>query len=147
MISPEVLRRYPFFSLVCEKSLKRVAMISEEVRWPAETRIFSYRDPAKKLFLILHGEVELRCPLGSGEERTVDTLTDGEVVMWSALVEPYRATASGVTTRATTAVAIDAAALRDLCVREACLGFRLMTQVAKTLSNRLDETRVQLAVI
>ena len=30
MISPELLRRYPYFADVSEESLKRVAMISEE---------------------------------------------------------------------------------------------------------------------
>jgi hypothetical protein len=30
MISPEILRRYPFFSSVKDDSLKKIAMISEE---------------------------------------------------------------------------------------------------------------------
>lgn len=147
MISPEVLRRYPYFAGIDEESLKQLAMIAEEKSVPANTVMFREGDPAAHLSVILKGEVNVQYALGNGELRTVDTLIDGDFLMWSALVEPYRATALGTTTRDTQLVRIDAARLRQLCEKEPLLGYRLMTQVAKLLAHRLERARVQLAVV
>jgi hypothetical protein len=44
--------------------------------------------------------MDIQYTLGDGELRTVDTLVAGELMMWSALVEPYRST-GGLTTGST----------------------------------------------
>ena len=147
MISPEVLRRYPYFSGLHEESLKQLAMIAEEKTVPANSVMFREGDTAGHLSIILKGEVNIQYMLGDGELRTVDTLVDGDVLMWSALVEPYKATALGTTTKETHLAQIDAAKLRLLCEKEPILGYRLMTQVARLLAHRLESARVQLAVI
>lgn len=147
MISPEVLRRYPYFAGINDESLKQLAMIAEERTIPDDTVMFREGDPANYLSIILKGEVNIQYVLGDGEVRTVDTLVEGDLLMWSALVEPYKATAIGTTTKETHLARIDAAKLRVLCDREPLLGYRLMTQVAKLLANRLEGARVQLAVV
>jgi hydrogenase maturation protease len=147
MISPEVLRRYPYFAGIDEESLKQLAMIAEEKAVPVNTVMFREGDPASHLSIIVKGEVNIQYILGNGELRTVDTLVDGDLLMWSALVEPYKATALGTTTRETHLVRIDAAKLRLLCEQEPILGYRLMTQVARLLAHRLEGARVQLAVV
>jgi CRP/FNR family transcriptional regulator, cyclic AMP receptor protein len=147
MISPEVLRRYPYFAGLSDESLKQLAMIAEEKAIPANSVMFRESDPASHLSVILVGEVNIQYMLGSGELRTVDTLVEGDLLMWSALVEPYRATALGTTTKDTRLARIDAAKLRLLCENEPILGYRLMTQVAKLLAHRLEGARVQLAVV
>lgn len=147
MISPEVLRRYPYFAGIQDESLKQLAMIAGEEAIPADTVMFREGDTAGHLFVILKGEVNIQYILGNGELRTVDTLVEGDLLMWSALVEPYKATALGTTTKETHLVHIDAAKLRLLCEKEPMLGYRLMTQVARLLANRLEGARVQLAVV
>ncbi len=147
MISPEVLRRYPYFAGIDEESLKQLAMIAEERTVPADTVMFREGDPADRLSIILKGEVNIQYILGDGELRTVDTLVDGDLLMWSALVEPYKATALGTTTKDTLLAQIDAVKLRMLCEREPTLGYCLMTQVARLLAHRLESARVQLAVV
>jgi CRP/FNR family transcriptional regulator, cyclic AMP receptor protein len=147
MISPEVLRRYPYFVGINDESLKQLAMIAEEKTVPADTVMFREGDPASHLSIILKGEVNIQYVLGDDELRTVDTLVEGDLLMWSALVEPYKATAIGTTTKETHLARIDAAKLRILCEQEPILGYRLMTQVAKLLAHRLDGARVQLAVV
>ena len=147
MISPEVLRRYPYFVGINDESLKQLAMIAEEKTVPANTVMFREGDPAGHLSVVLQGEVNIQYVLGNGELRTVDTLVEGDLLMWSALVEPYKATALGTTTKETRLARIDAAKLRLLCEKEPILGYRLMTQVARLLANRLESARVQLAVV
>ena len=147
MISPEVLRRYPYFAKVADESLKSVAQIADEETVSAGTQMFSEGDPADSLNIIIQGEVEIQYILGSGERRTVDTLVDGDILGWSALIEPYKYTAVCTTKRDTRLVAIQAQKLRDLCGQDPMLGYRLTNQIAKLLANRLEGARVQLAAI
>jgi CRP/FNR family transcriptional regulator, cyclic AMP receptor protein len=147
MISPEVLRRYPYFAGIDDESLKQLAMIAEEKTIPALSVMFREGDPATHLSVILKGEVNIQYVLGNGDLRTVDTLVDGDLLMWSALVEPYKTTAIGTTVRETHLARIDAAKLRLLCEERPIVGYRLMTQVARLLAHRLDGARVQLAVV
>ncbi len=99
MISPEILRRYPYFASAKDEGLRDLAMICEEELIPAGTVMYREGDKADKLFILVDGEVDIQYTLGSGELRTVDTIVPGELLMWSALVEPYKSTAV-VTTRA-----------------------------------------------
>ena len=147
MISPEMLRRYPYFAGIGEESLKAVAMIAEEKQVPAGTHLFSEGDPADAMNIIVKGEVSIQYILGTGERRTVDTLVEGDILGWSALVEPYKYTAVGAATRATHMITIDAKKLRGLCDQDPQLGYRLTTQIARLLAHRLEGARVQLAAI
>jgi len=145
MISPELLRRYPYFAQISEDSLKAVAMIAEEKTIPRNTHLFSEGDPADSLSIIVRGEVSIQYVLGDGQRRTVDTLVDGDILMWSAMIEPYKATALGTASKDTQLIAIDARKLRGLCDRDPLLGYRLAMQIAKLLAHRLEGARVQLA--
>jgi CRP-like cAMP-binding protein len=147
MISPEILRRYPYFANVRDESLRKIAMISEEEFIPAGRVIFREGDKADHLYIILQGEVDIQYTLGSGEQRTVDTVVAGELIMWSALVEPYRSTALGTTRQDTKLVAIDAKQLREYCEQDHDLGYRMLLSVLKLLATRLEGARVQLATI
>jgi CRP-like cAMP-binding protein len=145
MISPEVLRRYPYFSGVNEESLKRVAMICSEKSVRGGATLFREGDPADFLAILVKGEINIQCELGTGELRTVDTLVDGDLLCWSALIEPYKLTAIGSAVKDCDLVTIDAVRLRQLCDSDAQLGYMLIKQVAKSLAHRLEGARVQLA--
>ena len=147
MISPEVLRRYPYFAGVDEESLKAVAMIAEEKSVPAGTQMFSEGVPADTMNIIVRGEVSIQYVLGSGERRTVDTLIEGDILGWSALVEPYKYTAVGTAAKDTLLVTIEAKGLRELCNKSPLLGYKLTTQISKLLAHRLESARVQLATV
>jgi len=145
MISPERLRRYPYFASISNDSLKAIAMMAEEKSVPAGTQLFSEGDPADSLSIILKGEVAIQFTLGNGERRTVDTLVEGDLLMWSALVEPYKATAVATAEKETHLAKIEGKRLRELCEKDPLLGYRLMTQIAKLLAHRLEGARAQLA--
>ncbi len=145
MISPETLRRFSCFSPIPETSLKAVAMIAGEAFVPAGTTIFSERDPADALRIITEGKVDIRYSLRAGEMRSVDMLVAGDILGWSALVEPYRMTGTATACTDTRLIVIEARPLRDLCEQEPQLGYRLMSQAVKLLTDRLEGARIQLA--
>ncbi len=145
MVSPEMLRRYPYFAKISEESLKEIAMMAEERSYPAGLQLFNEGDPADYLNIIVEGEVQIQYQLGNGEKRTVDTLVAGDILVWSALIEPYRTTAIGTTSKPTKVIAIKAKPLRELCDRDPMVGYQLTREIAKLLAHRLERARVQLA--
>jgi len=145
MVSPEVLRRYPYFKAASEESLKKLAMFSEEQSCAPGQFLFRDGEPAEHLFILTQGEVDIQYELHGQEHRTVDTRVTGDLLVWSAIVPPFRTTAFGVATRDTTAVAIDALKLRELCDKDLELGYDLFKEIAHVMSHRLQGARVQLA--
>lgn len=147
MVTSEFLRRYAHFSQLSPESLEKLAGMADEQTVAAGLAIFAESDPAEYLYLIVRGEVNLACELGSGEFRVVDTLVDGELVGWAALVEPYRCHTFSTAVKETQFVRFNAAKLRQLCEVDHVFGQRLLNQVARLLSSRLKSARVQLAAL
>ena len=147
MVSPEMLRRFSCFSPIQEESLKALATIASEEMVPAGRCLFSEGEPAGCLSLLIDGEVDIQYRLANGELRTIDTLIAGDLLGWSALVPPYKMTGIATTNKASRLIRIQAQPLRDICERDPALGYRLVTQVARLLADRLDGTRVQLALV
>jgi CRP-like cAMP-binding protein len=147
MISPERLRRYPHCAGAPDDLLKSVAMLARERPFKAGERLFEEGATATKLMFLDSGEVDIVYRLGDDREVAVETLVAGDLMAWSALLEPYRLTATGVARNDGVAIEIDAEELRKICQGNPSHGFVMMTQVAKTLRDRLAATRVQLAAV
>jgi CRP/FNR family transcriptional regulator, cyclic AMP receptor protein len=147
MISPEVLRRYPYFASAQEDGLRALAMMCDEVTVPAGTVLYREGDKADKLLILMDGEVDIQYPLASGELRTVDTIVPGELLMWSALVEPYKSTAIVTTRQASKLIGIDAEKLRAYCTKEYAIGNEVLLHLTKMLATRLEGARIQLAAM
>jgi len=145
MISVDQLRRYPFFSAVSEESLAQLAELAEPMEVPRGTEMFHEGEVAEDLFIIVRGEVDIQFQLGSGQLKAVDKLLDGDLLNWSALIEPYKLTATGTAARPTEMISFNARKLRELCDRDHELGFRVMSKVCEVLAKRLQAARVMLA--
>jgi len=147
MISPERLRRYPHCAGAPDDLLKAVAMLAHERHFKAGERLFEEGATATKLMFLDAGEVDIVYRLGDDRDVTVDTLVEGDLVAWSALLEPYRLTATGVARNDGVVIELEAEGVRKICQENPVYGFHMMTQVAKTLRDRLNATRVQLAAL
>jgi CRP/FNR family cyclic AMP-dependent transcriptional regulator len=148
MISPEQLRRYPFFGGLMAEELAGIAMIADEISYPDGTIIFRDGDLATKLYVLTAGTVDLVYHIerpDSVETSHVGSIVAGEPFGLSALVEPYRLTAAGVAHGPIQALAIDAAGLRALCELSCHLGYAVMRQVARALAERLSFALIQIA--
>ena len=94
---------------------------------------------------VTSGEVDIVYRLGDGREVTAESAIAGEVLGWSALLEPYKLTASVVGRKDGELVAIEGKKLRELCEVDTWLGYQLMIEIARVLRDRLSGLRVQLA--
>lgn len=148
MISPEQLRRYPFFGGLLAEEFASIAMIAEVVNFPDGATIFRDGEQATRLYVLTSGVVDLvyHIERADGVETSyVGSIVAGEPFGLSALLEPYRLTASGVAQGPVQAIAIDAAGLRALCELSCHLGYTVMRQIARALAERLGFAHVQLA--
>jgi len=145
MISPEQLRRYPYFANISEEALKEVAMISDEAAAATGQTVFGEDDPADAMYILVDGEVDLKYTLGDGQQRVVDTIVAGELLVWSALVEPYRCISTGVARKPCKLISINGRKLRELCEQNSDLGYRMMISITQCLATRLEGALVQLA--
>ncbi|MFO7905551.1 MAG: Crp/Fnr family transcriptional regulator [Planctomycetota bacterium] len=144
-VSADLLGRCAPLSDLTRDARAKLASIAEERMVPRGTTVFDDMDPANRFYLLIKGEISLYCELGSGEKRVMDTVNDGELFAWSALVEPYRYTATATATRDCELIAFDAAKLRTMCREDVGLGYQMFNKIAEVLSNRLESARVQLA--
>jgi CRP-like cAMP-binding protein len=145
MISPERLRRFAHCAGASDELLKQVAMLAAEKPFEVGEHLFEEGAPARRLMMLESGSVDIVHTLGSGKAVVVDTLVGGDLMAWSALLEPHVLTATGVGRTAGRVVEIEGEGLRRLCNDNPTYGLTMMTEVAKTLRARLEATRVQLA--
>lgn len=151
MISPELLRRYPFFGFLDDVQLKAVAMVGEEVDFEQGDVILDAGAPADVLYFLIDGSVELLYVVKDdfhpelNKELYVSDLNPGEVLGISALIEPYVYSGTIRAVGRCHAIQLDARALRGMCELDAKLAYGVMRQIAKSTMARLQDVRVQLA--
>ena len=150
MISPELLRRFPFFSFMDDKQLKAVAMIAEDKVYEAGDDIVNENGSAKSLYFLVEGTASYYYVVTTEhdpyykQEYFISDFNPGEIFGISALIEPYVYTAMVRSEKTCRLIEIDASALRALCEVDTTLNCGLMRAVAKAAMERLQQTRVQL---
>jgi CRP-like cAMP-binding protein len=147
MVSPEILRRFPYLAGVSEDMLKQVAMISEEKTVRKGDVLFREGEDATHLYIIVEGEVDIQYELGDGTHQTVDTVVAGDFTLWTSLIKPHTTHSIGMARTNLRLVAIDAPKLRDLMEADPLLGYRIMDAIATAVSHRLLGARLQVAAM
>lgn len=151
MISPEILRRYPFFGTLSDAQIKGMSMVGEEETMGKGTVVCEEGKPAKALYLLLEGGV---CLYYKSEEEfypkarkefLVGEIDAGEVFAISALVEPYLNTATVKAEKDCRVVKFPATEINQLIEKDPKLYCKLMKEIAKAAMERLAFARVQLA--
>ncbi len=151
MISPEILRRYPFFGVLTDAQTKAMAMIGDEEALAKGTVVCEEGKPSKALYLLLDGGVSLYYKSEeefhptTRKEFLVGEINPGEVFAISALVEPYINTATVKAEKDSRVVKFDAAELKKLVEKDPRLYCLLMREIAKSAMERLAYARIQLA--
>jgi CRP-like cAMP-binding protein len=151
MISPELLRRYPFFGGLAESHLNAVAMLAEEIACEKDEIVFETGQPANALYFLVEGCIDLYYIVVDEinselrKEFFISEINPGEPFGISALIEPYRFTGTVRATCRTRVLRFDANGLRALCAVDPKIEAALMRQIAAAAMSRLSDTRVQLA--
>jgi CRP-like cAMP-binding protein len=75
---------------------------------------------------------------------TILTVEPGDVVGWSALVPPHRATSTAVTIEPSTLIEFEPRRLRELLEHDLALSATLYPRLLEAIGRRLSATRQQL---
>jgi CRP/FNR family cyclic AMP-dependent transcriptional regulator len=123
----------------------RLAPLARPVDFEAGSIVLREGVDTPFLGAILSGRVALRLRVPElGDRITIVTIEPGELIGWSAVVPPYRATVDAVATEATRVLAVDAAALRDLLKIDPGLASELLPLILESVSDRLGASWQQL---
>lgn len=138
------LRGSHFFDGFDVKHLESLATICQLQEFPARSTVFEEYDRARKVYILLSGEISLAICEPDETCRQIAVVHAGDLMGWSPLVGRTRLYDSAHSLTPVKAVVFDGDALMDFCARNPAFGFRFMHRVACTLAERLSGTRMQL---
>jgi CRP/FNR family cyclic AMP-dependent transcriptional regulator len=144
MVPADTLRKLDLFDGLSAPELKKLEGISELVDYPRGAFIFIENEEARKLYIMLEGKAAVQFETARHQEAVVHIASSGEAFGWSAMVQPYRFTASARAIEDSRVVAVDGEKLRMFLKDNCHIGFVIMEKLAQAISNRLRETRLQL---
>ncbi len=147
MIASTILREFLFFKDFSDDQLKKLSSLAKEETYQAGTQLYSNGDVARSLYLLREGKVALFMDnyIGPGKppmQVTIDMITRGESMGWSAVVEPFLYTLSARCLEDTKLIAFDSFKLREMMDEDCDLGFKIMQSTAKVIATRLTHTRI-----
>jgi CRP-like cAMP-binding protein len=151
MISPELLRRYPFFSFMDDHQLKEIAMHTEQMQCEIGKDLFEEGDPADALYFLLEGAVDLYYTVEKNfhselaRDFSVGEINPGEPFGISALIEPNILTSTARVAQPCRVLRIEGSTLKRLMEEDKNFAYILMSKIAKAAIERLHDTRIQLA--
>src|SRR4030065_1616192 len=136
------LKEFFFFKDFNDAQLNKLASLAKEEKHPAGTQLYQKGDVARSLYLLKQGKVALFMDAEMGHNKppmqvTVDIITKGESMGWSAVVEPYTYTLAARRRDDTKFFVFDFFQLRKLIDEDCALGFKIMQAVSKVISTRL----------
>lgn len=147
MIAVSVLKKFSFLKDFSNDQLVKLEPLAGEETFQAGTQLYSSGDAASCLYLVSEGKVALFMDNYMGPAKppmqvTVDIITKGESLGWSAVVDPFVYTLSARCLEEVKLIAFDSLQLRKLMDEDCALGFKVMQSIAKVISARLTHTRI-----
>jgi CRP-like cAMP-binding protein len=139
MVSPELIRRYPFFAGLTLEQVNAMANMASEEKVEAGHFFLHEKDETPFLYLVLEGEVTVLIELpGQDREIVIGTVRPEGVFGWSSLVPPHTATASVKAATPCSVVAIDCRRLLKIFEDDPRFGYLMMTKVAQVTRDRVS---------
>jgi CRP-like cAMP-binding protein len=147
MVSVDLLKQFAFFKGFDEGDLKKLSGFASEESFKAGSQVYKKGDPAKKLYLVEEGKIVMVMESYMGTAKppmqvTVDIVTKGDAMGWSAVVEPYAYTLGARCIDDSKAIAFDADTLRELLIQDSTLGVKFMHATARVIATRLTHTQI-----
>jgi CRP-like cAMP-binding protein len=159
MVSPELIRRYPFFAGLDYDHIVQLAKVADERSVDTEHCFFHESDDLKSAFLVLEGAVALVFEVPDQEveqqvsgqltgelktkDITVSTVGTGDAFGWSGLVPPYTATATAKAITPCKVLAFDSKNLLHTFDKDCRFGYKMAQKAAQVMRERLRDLRIE----
>ncbi len=141
---PPSLRDTWFGAPLPEDVLARLEPLARSASYVAGAEILREGDPTSDLGVVLRGRVALRLRVPERGPTTILTVEEGDIIGWSVLVPPHRATSSVVALVPTDLLLFDGAGLRAALDADRVLAAAVYRSLFEAIANRLTGTRRQL---
>ena len=144
MVSPELIRRYPYFSGISIAQLNMLANIAEEAEYESGHYFHHEGEDLNKVYIIVEGEVSLITKFPQQDKEVViNTLGPGDVFGWTSLLPPYSAGAGAKSNSKCTLIEFDSVELRNKFSEDYEFGYLMMMKVAQIIRERLDSIVIE----
>ncbi len=159
MISPEILRRYPFFARLAPEQINVLAKMAKEETVETEHIFFREEEDLDHFYLVLEGAVAIVFELPERDvehkisdqfarklqtrDVVISTVGPGEVFGWSGLVPPHKATAGSKAVTPCRVVAFDCKALLKAFDEDCSFGYIMTQKAAQVIGERLRDLRIE----
>lgn len=138
-----VSQEYPLLADLKPEYLMKLFEIAEERSFGANEIIFGEGAQSRSLFVIASGNVALEI-FTAGKKILVQTLGAGDATGWSALTETAKTHFQARALSPVRAIAFDSDQLLVAFEYDHSLGYEMMKRLLKLVTERLDNTRMQL---
>lgn len=159
MVSPELIRRYPFFAGLKHEHIAALADAAVEQAVNADHIFFREGETLEQFFFLLEGAVAIVIELPDNNEKqpvsgqllgtfhnkdvVVSTVGPGEVFGWSGLVPPPMTTAKAKALTTCRVLVFDCPPLLQAFSQDCEFGYLMMQRAARVIRNRLHDMHIQ----
>jgi CRP-like cAMP-binding protein len=160
MVSPELIRRYPFFANLSMEQIVTLAQAADELEVPPEHYFFRVQEELDHFYVVLEGQVGIQVNLTdervshslsqqlTGDLKTrevvVTKIGPGEVFAWSALVPPHTATSSGKALTQCRVIAFGCRELRPILEEDCQFGYMMLQKATQVIRDRMRDLRIEI---
>ncbi len=159
MISPEIIRRYPFFAGLSMERIKLLANAAVEQEVEAGHFFFHEGDDLEYVYLIIEGAVAIlleppdqEVPQTVGAQLTreldtrevvVSTVGTGDIFGWSAIMTPSQASAGAKALTRCRVIGLKRSSLLEAFNQDTEFGYLMMQKLADVIRARLRDLRIE----
>jgi CRP-like cAMP-binding protein len=141
------LETIPLFKDVDDSILDLLEPLFEPFSCPAGAVIFEQGGPARFIYLILEGSVEMLYKPYDGPQITITYLAQGSIIGWSAVIGNASYTSKAVCKQDIQAIRMTGQSLHKLCANDPEAGRIILNLLADSVSGRWQEARQQIQTL
>jgi CRP-like cAMP-binding protein len=135
---------HPFTKDLPEEKRAELAKIAKITRFTAGQRIFEEGEVHKRIYLIVYGIVALYFYIPAKGEFRYETISSGELLGWSSLVEPFKKSSGAVAVENTLALSLDSDKLLRMMEEDKAFGHAVYKKLINVVADRLRAARMRL---
>ena len=141
--SRQSLRRCELFEPLSDAQIEELASCCRRRPLVAGEALLSENAEADELFVVEHGLLTVKLAVSSGSVVSVAEAGPGQLVGWSALAAPHAYFAEVVALTDGVVLALSAADVERVLLREPAAGYAIMKRIAGLISTRLRDLKEQ----
>lgn len=139
-----LLKNAKFFDGFTDNQLGLIAGISSIREFNVKEVLFEQYDELNELYVLLEGSLSLGITLPQEKRIHLGSILEGQLFSWSAVFPPRISTAWVMACSPVKVLSIDVKKLYTEFEKDCGFGFKFMEKIAKTISQRLHDTRFHL---